>query len=137
MQLSIRRRFQLAYVALAALLVPAAYLTVRTLQYRRPQPLAPQAVALVRRYLEILRAGDRAGACRIVELPSLCASSAPFEVQRFTVAPAQPTVNGVEVPATIDDEDALFVLSAGHRGVYRIVDVVADAARTPALPTLG
>jgi hypothetical protein len=49
-------------------------------------------------------------------------------VQKFTVSPAEPTVDGVQVPAKIDNEDALFLLSAGRRG-YRIVDVVADTTR--------
>ena len=137
MPLSVSSRVRLAYLVLGVALASAAYLTVRALQYERPRPFAPQAVALVRRYLETLHAGDRAGACRIVELPSLCTSSAPLEVQRFTISAAQPTVDGVQVPATIDDEQALFELSPGRRGAYRIVDVVADSVRIPTLPEPG
>jgi hypothetical protein len=114
-----------------------AFLMVRGLEHRAARPLAPQAVALVRRYLETLQAGNRAAACRIVSLPSLCPSGSPLSVQHFTVSAAQPTVDGVEVPATIDDEDALFLLTPGRRGVYRIVDVVADPAMVPALPDPG
>ena len=128
MEVSVRTRIRLVYLVLAALLEPVPYLTVRALEYHQPKPLAPQAVALVRRYLETLQAGDRAAACRIVDLPSLCASNQPLVVQKFTVSPAQPTVDGVRVPAKIDDEDALFMLSVGRRG-YRIVDVVADTTR--------
>jgi hypothetical protein len=127
MQFSLRTRVRLAYVALAGLLVPISYLTVHAFEYHPPKPLAPQAVALVRNYLETLQAGDRAGACRIVELPSLCTTSEPVVVQHFTVSPAQPTVDGVQVPATIDDEYALFLLSAGRHG-YRIDDVVAASS---------
>jgi hypothetical protein len=127
-QVSVRTRIRLVYAALAGLLVPVPYLTVRALEFRPPKPLAPQAVALVRHYLQTLQDGDRASACRIVDLPSLCASTEPLVVQKFTVSPAEPTVDGVQVPAKIDDEDALFLLSAGRRG-YRIVDVVADTTR--------
>jgi hypothetical protein len=128
MPVSVRTRIRLVYLALAGLRAPVPYLTVRALESHPPKPLAPQAVALVRRYLETLQAGDRAAACRIVDLPSLCTSTQPLVVERFSVSPAQPTVDGVQVPATIDDEDALFMLSAGRRG-YRIVDVVADTTR--------
>jgi hypothetical protein len=128
MPVSVRNRIRLVYVALAALLAPIPYLTVRALDSHPPKPLAPQAVALVRLYLQTLKAGDRARACRIVDLPSLCTSTQPLVVQKFTVSPAEPTVDGVQVPAKIDNEDALFLLSAGRRG-YRIVDVVADTTR--------
>jgi len=127
MQVSVRTRFRLAYVLLAGLLAPIAYVTVRAVEYQSPKPLAPQAVALVKHYLQTLQAGDRAGACRIVDLPSLCTTDGPLVIDRFTVSPAQPTVDGVQVPATIDDEDALFLLSAGRHG-YRIDDVVADSS---------
>jgi hypothetical protein len=131
--LSIRRRFQLAYLALAGVLVPVGYVTARALEATPPKPLAPQAVALVERYLQTLHDGDRSAACRIVDLPSLCTTRASVVVDRYTVSPAQPTVDGVQVRATIDDEDALFLLAPARHGAYRIVDVVADSASVPTL----
>jgi hypothetical protein len=128
-----RLRLRLAYALLAGILLPVPYLTVRALEYHPPKPLAPQAVALVKHYLESLRSGDRAAACRIVDLPSLCTSTASFAIKTFSVSAAEPTVDGVQVQATIDNEQALFLLSPVRYGRYRIVYVVADATR----PLLG
>ena len=129
---SIRTRFRAAHALLVAIVLAVAFATEQALDYRRPGPLAPQAVSLVRQYLEALRAGDQAEACRIFPVPSLCSAGAVAAVQRFTVSAAEPAVDGVVVPATIDDEQALFQLASRH-GLYRIVDVVAD----PGAPAAG
>ena len=72
-----------------------------------------------------LQSGHRETACRLFDLPSICASALTPRVQRFTVARAEATVDGYDVPATIDGEQALFQLTA-RPGGYRIVDVLAD-----------
>jgi hypothetical protein len=116
-----RLRLGVAALALAGALAPAAGAREAKKAY------APQAVALVRRYLGALQRGDVRTACRLFSVPSVCGAGADAHVGRFTLSPARPTVDGVEVEALIDSEDALFELVASH-GRYRIVDVVVDPA---------
>jgi hypothetical protein len=123
----VQLRFRLVYALLAALLLPIGYATVRAVRDRPPKPVAPEAVALVRRYLEALRQGDQSGACRIFSVPSVCAAGVEPRLERFTVSSAKPTVGGMEVAATMDTEQAVFQLAGGPTH-YRIVDVVADPA---------
>jgi hypothetical protein len=114
-----RIRLGVAALALAGALAPPA--AARDVK----KDYAPQAVALVRRYLGALQRGDVRTACRIFSVPSVCAVGADVRVEHFTLSPARPTVDGVEVEATIDSQDALFQLVASH-GRYWIVDVVVD-----------
>ena len=115
----VRLRLGVAALALAGALAPPAGARDMKKDY------APQAAALVRRYLGALQHGDVQTACRIFSVSSVCAAGANPRVERFTLSPARPTVDGVEVEATIDAQDALFQLVASH-GRYRIVDVVVD-----------
>jgi hypothetical protein len=129
MNAALRIRFRLIYLLLGVVLLSTAYATVRGFRYRPSKPVAPQAVALVRRYLQALQQGDRSRACRIFPAPSVCAARAAPQLERFTVSSAEPTVDGVQVPATIDSQPAVFQLAGGPIN-YRIVDVIAD----PTLP---
>jgi hypothetical protein len=125
MSVLLRLRLRLAFLTLAGLLVPIGPVTVRASEYSTPKLLAPQAVALVKRYLAALQAGNTRRACRLFDVPSVCAGNPHVRIQKFTVSPAERTVDGVQVPATIDDEDALFQLEL-RRDSYRIVDLVAN-----------
>jgi hypothetical protein len=116
-----RIRLGVAALALAGALAPPAG------AHEAQKAYAPRAVSLVRSYLGALQRGDIRTACRLFSVPSVCAAGAEAHVGHFTLSPARPTVDGVEVEAMIDSEDALFELVASH-GRYRIVDVVVDTA---------
>lgn len=67
-------------------------------------------------------------ACRLFSgLPACDPSVVPPPLRNYRVLPAEPAVDGVDVPATLNGEYALFSLT-GRFGRYRIVDVVADPA---------
>jgi hypothetical protein len=87
-------------------------------------PVAPAAVAVVRHWLDALAAGDRAAACRLFPALPACSGRGLLVVRHFTIHRAERTVDGVNVPVTIDDEYALVWLQL-VRGRYRIVDVIA------------
>jgi hypothetical protein len=87
--------------------------------------VAPGAARVVQSYLQALQSGHWATACRLFTLPSVCSSTDAPRVARFTVERPELTVDGFDVRATIDGQDALFQLQ-GRRGHYRIVEVVTD-----------
>jgi hypothetical protein len=101
---------------------------------RAPQ-VAPGAVLVVKTYLQALQSGHRATACRLLDLPSVCSGAAAPRVEQFTVDRAELAVDGFDVRATIDGQDALFHLQASGR-TYRIVDVLADPT-SPGVAAIG
>jgi hypothetical protein len=131
--MTLRHRFLAAYALLAVLLAGIAVATWRVASMHQPRPLAPGAVQLVERFLGALQAGDLTTACRLFSaFPSCEPGAAPRRLNHYDVMSAQPAVGGVDVPATIDGDYALFSIGL-HLGRYRIVDVVADPAPfTPA-----
>ncbi len=97
--------------------------------------VAPGAVRLVTTYLRALQSGHRATACRLLELPSVCSTGTAPRVASFSVDPAELTVDGFDVRATIDGQDALFQLRMRGR-TYRIVDVLTDPT-SPGVAAIG
>jgi hypothetical protein len=97
--------------------------------------VAPGAVRLVTTYLRALQSGHRARACRLLELPSVCSVATAPRVARFSVDPAELTVDGFDVHATVDGQDALFQLRMSGR-TYRIVDVLTDPT-SPGVAAIG
>jgi hypothetical protein len=123
-----RRRFVAAYVLLALGLAASSSATVSLASKHRPGPLAPGAVALVNTFLSSIQQGDLKTACRLFSaFPSCDPTVTPPSLQEFKVFPAELAVDGVDVPATLNSEYALFSVSE-HVGRYRIVDIVADPA---------
>jgi hypothetical protein len=102
---------------------------------RRAPQVAPGAVLLVRTYLQALQSGHRATACRLLELPSVCSGAEVPRIEQFTVDRAELAVDGFDVRATIDGQDALFHLQASGR-TYRIVDVLTDPT-SPGVAAIG
>lgn len=123
-----RRRFLAAYAALALLLAGSSTATWRLASHHRPGPLAPGAVALVQTFLESVQQGDLKTACRLFSsFPACDPSVRPPPLTSYRVQPAELAVDGVDVPATLNGEYALFTI-AERLGHYRIVDIVADPA---------
>jgi len=123
-----RRRFLAAYVLLALGLAASSTATVSLASKHRPGPLAPGAVALVETFLSSIQQGDLTTACRLFSaFPACDPTVTPPPLQEFKVFPAELAVDGVDVPATLNNEYALFAVSE-HVGRYRIVDIVADPA---------
>jgi hypothetical protein len=123
-----RRRFMAAYVVLALGLVASSMATVSLASKHRPGPLAPGAVALVNTFLSSIQNGDLKTACRLFSaFPACDPTVTPPSLQKFEVFPAELAVDGVDVPATLNTEYALFSISE-RVGRYRIVDVIADPA---------
>jgi hypothetical protein len=122
------RRFLAAYVVLALGLAAGVTATVRLASKHRPGPLAPGAVALVETFLGSIQDGDLQTACRIFSaFPACDPTITPPVLRNYEVQPAEAAVDGVDVPATLNDEYAIFTLSE-RLGHYRIVDIVADPA---------
>jgi hypothetical protein len=123
-----RRRFLAAYAALVLMTIAASTATWRLAQQHRPGPLAPGAVVLVQTFLGALQHGDLNKACRLFSsLPSCDPTSTAPLLRSYTVSPAEPAVDGVDVPATLNGEYAVFSI-AERLGRYRIVDIIADPA---------
>jgi hypothetical protein len=123
-----RARFVAAYAVLAIVLAGSAVAAWRLGQGHRPGPLAPGAVAVVESFLGALQQGDLTTACRLFSgLPACAPGFVPPPLREYEVLPAEPAVGGVDVPATLNGEHALFLLTE-RLGRYRIVDVVADPA---------
>ena len=123
-----RRRFLVAYVVLALGLAASTTATVSRASKHPPGPLAPEAVALVNTFLTSIQQGDLNTACRLFSaFPACDPTVTPPALQEFKVFPAELAVDGVDVPATLNAEYALFTVSE-HVGRYRIVDIVADPA---------
>jgi hypothetical protein len=82
----------------------------------------------VNTFLTSIQQGDLTTACRLFSgFPACDPTVTPPLLQEFEVFPAELAVDGVDVPATLNAEYALFSISE-HLGRYRIVDVVADPA---------
>jgi hypothetical protein len=123
-----RTRFLAAYAVLALALTASAGATWKLASAHRPPPLAPGAVVLVKRFLGAVRQRDLVTACRLFSAFPACDPSVGLApLTSYRVLPAQPAVDGVDVPATLNGQYALFSV-AEHLGRYRIVDVVADPA---------
>jgi hypothetical protein len=123
-----RRRFLAAYVVLALGLAASSTATVSLASKHRPGPLAPGAVALVSTFLGSIQHGDLTTACRLFSaFPACDLTITPPVLQSYDVQPAEAAVDGVDVPATLNGEYALFSVSE-RLGRYRIDDVVADPA---------
>ena len=140
------RRLRLAHAALVAvaavsgfgiwgLFRPAGAPRPSPAPARAAQPIAPGAARVVTSYLQALQSGNRETACRLFDLPSICASALAPRIQEFTVARAEATVDGYDVRVVIDGETAVFQLAA-QPGGYRIVDVLADPA-SPGVAAVG
>jgi hypothetical protein len=131
------RRFLPAYALLAAALAASGLATWHLSTGHRRGPLAPEAVVLVDRFLSAVQRGDLKTACRLFSAyPSCDPTVVPPPLQSYEVQPAEAAVGGVDVPATLNGEYALFSVSK-RLGHYWIVDIVADpAAFSPlAIPT--
>ena len=102
---------------------------------RLAQPPPGGAARVVTSYLQALQSGNRETACRLFDLPSICASPLAPRIQEFSVARAEATVDGYDVRVVIDGETAVFQLAA-QPGGYRIVDVLADPA-SPGVAAVG
>jgi hypothetical protein len=120
---TVSRRLAAASTALAFVVAGLGLATAKA-SHGAP-PVAPAAVAVVRHWLDALAAGDRAEACRLFSALPACSGRGALVVRRFTIHRAERTVDGVNVPVTIDDEYALVWLRLVH-GKYRIVDVIAN-----------
>ncbi len=121
-----RPRFLAAYTLLATALAASSVATWKLSSAHRPGPLAPGAVVLVRNFLVAVQQGDLVTACRLFSAYPACDPSiVPPPLRTYEVEPAEPAVDGVDVPATLNGEYALFSV-AGDAGRYRIVDIVAD-----------
>jgi hypothetical protein len=124
-----RARFLTAYAVLSVTFVASGAAAWKLEHEHRPAPLAPGAVAVVESFLSALQQGDLKTACRLFSgLPACDPSVVPPPLQKYTVLPAEPAVGGVDVPATLNGEYALFSMSRVGLGHYRIVDVIADPA---------
>jgi hypothetical protein len=124
-----RRRFLIGYALVFLVLAAEGVVAWRVLADRPKPALAPGAVALVKRFATAVQEGDLRTACRLFSaLPSCSAGVAAPTLRTFHVYPAQAAVDGYDVPAVLDGQYALFSI-ADDRGVYRIVDVVADPVR--------
>jgi hypothetical protein len=122
----LRPRLLAAYAVLALALAASGAATWKLAAEHRPGPLAPGAVDLVDRFLASVQQGDLKTACRLFSaLPACDPSVHAPPLQTYKVFPAEATVGGVDVPATLDGEYVLFSIAA-RRGGYRIVDVIAD-----------
>jgi hypothetical protein len=126
--MAFRRRFLVAYAALGVALAASGVAAWKGSTLHRPKPLAPGAVLLVERFLGAVQQGDLVTACRLFDSYPACdprVGLAPLKTYR--VLPAEPAVDGVDVPATLNGEQALFTV-ASRPGGYRIDDIVADPA---------
>src|SRR6266851_10305579 len=123
-----RRRFLLAYGLLGLALATGGTATWKLAAAHRAGPLAPGAVVLVKRFLGAIQHGDLKTACGLFSaFPACDPTVTPPPLQAFEVFPAELAVDGVDVPATLNSEYALFSISE-HLGRYRINDIVADPA---------
>jgi hypothetical protein len=121
-------RFLPAYALLAVALVASGAATWRLASGHRPGPLAPGAVVLVERFLGAVQQGDLKTACRLFSAYPACDPTiVPPPLRSYEVQPAEAAVGGVDVPATLNGEYALFSVSK-RLGRYWIVDIVADPA---------
>ncbi len=121
-----RRRFLGAYAALAVVLAALGAATWRLAPGHRPGPLAPGAVVLVERFLAAVQSGDLRTACGLFSSFPACnpkVTSPPLRT--YEVYAAEAAVDGVDVPATLNGQYALFSIVT-RRGGYRIEDVIAD-----------
>ena len=132
-----RRRFMAAYVVLALGLAASSIATVSLASKHRPGPLAPGAVALVNTFLSSIQQGDLTTACHLFSaFPACDRTITPPALHSYEVEPAEAAVDGVDVPATLNGEYALFSILE-RLGHYRIVDVVADPAALGSFATPG
>jgi hypothetical protein len=126
--MAFRRRFLLAYAVLGLAVAASGAAAWKASTMHRSKPLAPGAVLLVERFLGAIQQGDLVTACRLFDSYPACdprVGLAPLKSYR--VLPAEPAVDGVDVPATLNGEQALFTVQA-RPGGYRIDDIVADPA---------
>jgi hypothetical protein len=122
----LRHRFVTAYAILALAVAGVGVATWRASTAHRPSPLAPEAVVLVENFLGAVQQGDLVTACRLFSgYPACNPSLGTFPLKTYEVLAAQPAVDGVDVPARLNGQYALF--SMRHQiGGYQIADIVAD-----------
>ena len=124
----LRRRFVTAYAILALAVAGIGVATWQASSAHRPTPLAPEAVVLVESFLGAVQQGDLITACRLFSgYPACNPSLGTFPLKTYEVLSAQPAVDGVDVPARLNGQYALFSMQR-QLGGYRIADIVADPA---------
>jgi hypothetical protein len=129
----LRRRFVTAYAILALAVTGIGVATWMGTEQHRAAPVAPGAVVLVDNFLGAVQQGDLVTACRLFSsFPACDPSIGLFPLKTYRVLPAEETVGGFDVPATLNGEYAIFSIRA-QLGRYRIDDIIADpAAAIPA-----
>ena len=130
----LRRRFVTAYAILALVVAGVGVATWMATEQHRAAPVAPGAVVLVDTFLGAIQRGDLVTACRLFSsFPACDPSIGLFPLKSYRVLPAEETVDGFDVPATLNGEYALFSVQTARLGGYRIADIIADpAAAIPA-----
>jgi hypothetical protein len=128
MSMPLRHRFVVAYAVLALAVAGSGFATWQVVGMQRPKPLAPGAVLLVKQFLGALQQGDLLTVCRMFSgFPSCSPGVGLGELKSYRVMAAEPAVDGVIVPATLNGQDALFSVKP-RAGGYRIDDILADPA---------
>ena len=132
MLVPLRRRFLVAYAVLGLALAGSGAAAWKATTLHRAKPLAPGAVILVEHFLGAVQQGDLITVCRLFSSYPACRPDIGFSpLKSYRVMPAEPTVDGVDVPATLNGQYVLFTISQSL-GRYSIDDIVGDPA--PAIP---
>ena len=130
----LRRRFVTAYAILALAVAGVGVATWTATEQHRATPVAPGAVVLVDNFLGAIEQGDLVTACRpFSSFPACDPSIGLFPLKSYRVLPAERTVDGFDVPATLNGEYAIFSVQMARLGGYRLADIIANpAAAIPA-----
>lgn len=122
-----RRHLVLAYGLLLCLVVGAGVAVLRLdLSAPRRQRVDPRAIAVVTSFLEALKAGNKAKACRLFDaLPGCKERRGAVFAWSYSILPAELSTDEVFVPVLIDGQYALIAVEESH-GRFRIDDIVAD-----------